>query len=80
MAFSGETLPFVEFIAFESKAELYDKLQAMKTKSAGLPEPDRTIVGEMTSAAMQEIVDADERKLMDYKRYLERRGKKRAAV
>jgi hypothetical protein len=77
MAFSGETMPFIGFIDFKSKSGLYERLLEMNKKSAGLPEPDRAIVKEMTAAAAQEIAYCDERELLDFKRYLERRGKKR---
>jgi hypothetical protein len=72
MIFSGETVAFIEGIDFNGKAELYERLTAMKTKSAGLAEPDRTIAGEMITAAMQEIFDGSEREFMDYKQYLKR--------
>jgi hypothetical protein len=39
-----------------------------------LPEPDQTIVEQMTTAALQEVADCRERDLLDYKRYLQKRG------
>jgi hypothetical protein len=77
---SGETLNFIGYIDFESKTEIYEKLSEMNKKAAGLSEPDRTIVKEMTQAAMQEILYCDADELTDYKGYLQRRGKKRTAV
>lgn len=79
MTFSGETLNLIGLIEFNNKTEIYDKLSGMNKKAAGLPEPDSTIVKEMTQAAMQEILYCDDRELMDYKRYLQKHGKKRTA-
>ncbi|MDR3319241.1 MAG: hypothetical protein LBS99_07350 [Clostridiales bacterium] len=76
MTVSGEAMPFVEALDFNSKRQLLDRLNGIKKSAAGLPEPDRTIVGEMTAASIEEIADCDERELLAYKRYLARRGKK----
>jgi hypothetical protein len=78
--FSGETLNIIGLIDFTDKTEIYEKLSEMNKKAAGLPEPDRTIVKEMTQAAMQEILYCDDGELMDYKGYLQRRAKKRTAT
>jgi hypothetical protein len=75
MAVSGETMPFVEAIAFSTKKQLTGRLKEIQKRAAGLPEPDRTIVYEMTAAALQEITDCRESDLLDYKRYLQKRGK-----
>ncbi|GHU97968.1 hypothetical protein FACS1894211_00870 [Clostridia bacterium] len=77
MTLSGETLNIIGLIDFNGKAELYKKLSDISGKAAELSEPDRTIVREMTQAAVQEILHCDDRELTDYKQYLERRGKKR---
>jgi hypothetical protein len=77
MTFSGETLNLVGLIDFKDKAGLYEKLSDINRRAAGLPEPDRSIVKEMTQAAMQEIYYCDERELMDYKRYLNKPTRKR---
>ena len=77
MRISGETLPFVEAISFNSKRQLLDGIEAIKKNAAGLPEPDCTIVVEMTTASIEEIAYYPEPELLELKAYLTKRRQKK---
>jgi len=76
MRLSGEALPFVEAITFNSKRQLLNGLKAIKKNAAGLTEPDKTIVVEMTSASIEEIAHYPETELLELKEFLKKRGGK----
>lgn len=75
MKISGETLPFVEALEFNSKRQLLDGINAIKKTAEKLTEPDRTIVMEMTAAGIAEIENCAESGLLEFKRYLANRRK-----
>jgi len=69
-------MPFVEALDFDSKGQLLEKLYGIKKKAAGLPQPDRKIVEEMTAVSIDEIIDCDEQELLKFKQYLLKRKHK----
>ena len=76
MILSGETYPFVKALDFNSKEQLIQKLNKMRKSAAELPEPDRSIVEEMTEASVEEIIGVGEDDLMEFKDFLRKRGMK----
>ena len=72
---SGETLPFIEAIKFESKQQLLDKLNRILLSADTLTAPDNLIVKEMINSAIEEIEVCAEHELIRLKKNLISGGK-----
>lgn len=70
LRFSGELVPFIDLVEFESKKDLLDKIKQIREEIISLPYFDRETFRKMLAVAVQEIYYTGEEKLLRFKKHL----------
>ena len=77
---SGEIVPIIEAIDYQSKDELLQKLRSMRDDTVRLAPDDRRVVKQMIGIAIQEVCYTSEYELLRYKRFMQYKANKNKGV